>query len=107
MDLNSAIEAQGYNSGEEIIMSEDADDYVGLNEYSSSNITSKVTTIAGSVLNSIVNTMSDGILNSGNDKVIGNYKFVFDNGNNRDSSNEEIMAEMNQLILTISKSSQV
>ncbi len=66
---------------------------------------SKTATIVGSKLNSIVNAMNDGQLTGGTAKTIGKYTFVFDNGNNRNTSdNTELKAVLTDLVINISKS---
>ena len=84
-----AVQATGLNSGDAI-------------NVPSNTTSSKVATIVGSKLNSITNVMSDGKLANGT-RTIGEYKFVFDNGSNRKSNNEELKAVLNQLVVAIDK----
>ena len=104
---DEAITAIGNDSGEDIDLTRDLGDAtISVGEYSNATTTSATTTITGSILNSIVNDMSDGVLTAGAGKTIAKYKMVFDNGNNRTLSNEELKAQLVSLDLTISTSSQ-
>lgn len=84
-----AVQATGLNSGDAIVVDASA-------------TSSKVATIVGSKLNSITNVMSDGKLANGT-RTIGEYKFVFDNGANRKSNNEELKAVLDRLVVAIDK----
>jgi hypothetical protein len=97
------VVANGDNSGEIITM---ADGSAGWGEWDSSQ-SSNVDVITGSTLNSITNPMSDGTLTGGTGKIIGKYTFTFDNGSNRDASNNEMKAIMDKLVITWSKSTNV
>ncbi|MDP3899802.1 MAG: hypothetical protein Q8Q23_01845 [bacterium] len=103
LSANKAITAQGSESGTDITLVNGGDG-VNVGEYSASTTASKLATTTGSRLTSVTNAMSDGNLAGGNDKIVGKFKFVFDNGTNRTSGNEELKAEMRQLILTIASS---
>lgn len=103
-----AVEAIGVNSGLDIAIVEDTDNSVAAGDYASwKDATTTTATITGSVLNSIVNTLDDGVLTSGNGKTIGEYKFVFDNGTNRTAApdNTELKAELAMLNVTVASSS--
>jgi hypothetical protein len=70
--------------------------------------TSKTATIVGSKLNSVVNAMTDGQLTGGLAKTIGKYTLTFDNGANRNTSdNTELKAVLTELVVTMSTSSAV
>ncbi|OGF25987.1 hypothetical protein A2303_02625 [Candidatus Falkowbacteria bacterium RIFOXYB2_FULL_47_14] len=103
----AAFTAEGGNSGTSITVSAATSGTVGTNQWDSWEFaTSSQTNITGSVLNSVVNTLADGVLTGGNGKTVGKYKFVFDNGTNRaTSTNETTKAQMRQLILTFATSS--
>ncbi|MDI3496477.1 MAG: hypothetical protein PWQ35_498, partial [Patescibacteria group bacterium] len=96
-DLTS-VEAIGDSSGEDIVSS----DGLTIN-----NNTSNLATIVGSKLLSVTNMMSDGTLTGGAGKVLGKYKLVFDNGNNRDKNNEDLKATLSQIKLTLSSTATV
>lgn len=100
---NEAVKAEGVNSGEALTMIEgDATPTAG--QYSIASTKTKTASTTGAILTSIVNTMSDGALTGGNGKIIGKYKFVFDNGSNRTVTNEELKAQLKTLILNVSTS---
>lgn len=102
---DKAVTAQGKDSGQDIACVPDADSNVEAGQYAASTVLSKKAMITGSVLNSVANAQSDSTLYAGPAKIIGKYKFVFDNGTNRTSGNEELKAQMKTLNLTISTSS--
>ncbi len=108
LSADEAVTAVGVDSGEDVDCNDAGDATVAVGEYSNwGHATTTVATITGSVLNSIVNDMSDGTLTGGSNKTIAKYKFVFDNGSNRTAANEELKAELNTLVLTIATSSHV
>ena len=88
------IEAMGNVSGEDIT----ATTGTGV---------SKVATIVGSKLKSITNAMTDGTLTGGAGKILGKYKFVFDNGNNRTTTNEDMKAILTSITVTFSNTATV
>ncbi|MCK5416494.1 hypothetical protein KAI92_03645 [Candidatus Parcubacteria bacterium] len=105
-----AIKAIGVNSSEDITLAAAATATVGIGEWANSNFaTTTVSTISGSVLTSIVKAMDDTTLTNETDQVIGKYKFVFNNGENRTAApdNEELKAQMRLLTLTLATSSGV
>jgi hypothetical protein len=104
LGASETLKVTGVNSGQDITMTE-AIGEVGYNEFQNSTITSKESIIVGSVLTSIVNDMSDGVLTSGNGRTIGKYIFTFNNGSNRTMANEELKAQMKALVLNIASSS--
>ncbi len=104
----AAVTAEGVDSGDTITLTQDpGDGTISAGEYASATTTSKTATIVGSVLTSVTNAMDDTTLSGGNSKTIAKYKFVFDNGSNRNTDNEELKARMKQLILTLATSSNV
>lgn len=106
LNANEAVTAQGVASGEDITLHEDANSTLTDNEYSAStDIKSKTTTITGSALTAIVNDMDDGSIPLGDNKIIGKYKFVFDNADNRTDLNEELKAELVQLAVSLATTS--
>ncbi len=62
---------------------------------------SNTATIVGSKLNSVSNALSDGKLTSGLSRTIAKYTLVFDNGSNRDTSNDAIKAYLDTFDLTV------
>ena len=104
LSSGEAVTAQGVDSGIDITMAEDDDATPEDNEYSFDGKNSKTATIAGAVLTSIVNAMDDGTLVGGS-RTIAKYKFTFDNGTNRTTSNDELKAQLVELILTVATSS--
>lgn len=102
---STAVKAVGDDSGEDLTMTQDVNDTIDWNEFQKATTTSKTATLTGSVLNSIVNTMDDGVLSGGNGKTIGEYKFVFDNGSNRTTGNSTLKAELAMLNITVASSS--
>ncbi len=108
-DDTTAITAEGVDSGDAITMTLDDNGTLIDNEYErAAEGVTKETKITGSVLTSIVNTMSDAVLVGGNGKIIGKYKFVFDNGLNRSTTtNEALLAEMKTLVLNVATSTGV
>jgi hypothetical protein len=108
LNANEAVTAIGIDSGEDVDCDDAGDASAAVGEYTGGGYASTtVATITGSVLNSVVNDMSDGTLTGGANKTIAKYKFVFDNGSNRTATNEELMAELHTLVLTISTSSSI
>ena len=89
------IEAMGNVSGEDITA-----DITGIG-------VSKVATIVGSKLKSITNAMTDGTLTGGAGKILGKYKFVFDNGNNQTTTNEDMKAILTSIKVTFSSTATV
>ncbi|MCF7860428.1 hypothetical protein K9M09_02300 [Patescibacteria group bacterium] len=100
----SSITATGENSGTAITLAVSADGTIGAGEWSQAATTSKTATITGSLLTTIANAMDDGLLTGGTAKTLGKYTFVFDNGSNRNTSNEELMAYLDAISFTVSKS---
>ncbi|MDD3123786.1 MAG: hypothetical protein PHC62_09815, partial [Candidatus Izemoplasmatales bacterium] len=87
------VTASGNNSNEEINSTDLVVDTA---------VDSKIATVVGTKLNSIVNTLSDGKLANGT-KTIGEYKFIFDNASNRGSDNDELKATLTNLVIDIAK----
>ncbi|MEA3398677.1 MAG: hypothetical protein U9R06_02965 [Patescibacteria group bacterium] len=106
LSADEAVVAQGVNSGTSVTIAEDGDATVSDSKYASwKYATTTIATISGSVLTSITNNLADGVIKQGNDKVIGKYTFVFDNGSNRVAvTNEALKAELYQLKLTVATS---
>ncbi|MBU1160264.1 hypothetical protein KKG18_00380, partial [Patescibacteria group bacterium] len=104
---DKSVTAQGVDSGEEITIVEELGGTLDAGEYSLPTVLSKTANISGSVLNSVVNAMSNATLTGGNGKTIGKYTFTFDNGANRTSSNAELKAELNTLVLAVATSTGV
>jgi hypothetical protein len=105
---DKAATAQGIDSGIDVTLVGDVDGgTVAVGQYASTTILTKEAKMTGSVLNSVVNALSDGVLTAGNGKTIGKYTFVFDNGANRTAANEELKAQMVSLALTIATSTGV
>jgi hypothetical protein len=109
LSANEAVTAIGEDSGEDIDCDEDDNGAVAAGDYAYwGDATTTEATITGSVLNSIVNDMSDGTLTAGSGRTIGKYKFVFDNGSNRaTTTNEELKAQLVELKITVATSSTV
>jgi hypothetical protein len=103
----SAFTIKGVESTDAITMTQNVTGTLSDNEYAKSTTTTKIASTTGSILNSIVNSLADGNLTGGTGKTIGKYTFVFDNGTNRTSSNEELKAELTTLILNVATSSGV
>ena len=102
--VNQAVTAAGVDTGSDITIIEDANGTLATGEYTGSTTKSMLATTTGSILTSVVNTMADGTLAGGTGKTVAKYKFVFDNGNNRNSDNTELKAQLRQLILTLATS---
>ncbi|MCK4554095.1 hypothetical protein KAU19_03980, partial [Candidatus Parcubacteria bacterium] len=104
--VDKAITAIGNDSGDDIdLVCSDAS--LGVGEYDNASTTSKLATTTGSILTSVVNDLSDSTLTGGNGKIIGKYKFTFDNGTNRTSANIELKAQLREIVLTIASSTNV
>jgi hypothetical protein len=95
----TSAEAIGNSSGEDIVSGD------GLT--TTGTVASKKATIVGSKLVSVTNMMSDGTLTGGTGKVLGKYKLVFDNGDNRDSANEVLKAALSSIKITFSSTATV
>ena len=93
-----AVEAMGNVSGETLAISDGLTNSGGV---------SKTATIVGSKLVSVVNSMSDGTLTGGTGKILGKYTLVFDNGSNRDTSNEALKAALSEIEITFSNTATV
>ena len=105
---SAAVKAIGVDSGEDVTLAVASTATVAAGEWANPNLaTTTYATITGSVLNSIANTMDAGVLDSIGVQTIGEYKFVFDNGTNRTTANEELKAQMRELQLTFSTSTGV
>ena len=107
LSTDEAVKATGVDSGTAITIIEDTDGTVAAGEYSLGSVHSKTASTTGSILTVITNDMSNGTLAGGNNKIIGKYKFVFDNGSNRTTENQELKAQLRTLILNIATSSGV
>ena len=109
LSANTAVTAEGVESGSAITCDEDANTTVAVGEYSEwGNATSTTMTLQGSVLTSIVSAMDDTTLTAGNNKIIGKYTFTFDNGSNRIATGTDpIMAELTTLAISFATSSGV
>lgn len=106
-DAANGVVAKGDNSGADITMVSDPNGSVINGEWSDESTFSKTATIVGSELTTISNDMNDGTLTGGTSKVLGKYKFVFNNGNNRNTANEELKAIFDALTITFSKTSAI
>lgn len=103
-----SITASGVNSGVDLTLAVDADGTLVAGEWSrAAEGTSRTNVVTGSKLNSITNAMSDATLTGGTGKVLAKYTFVFDNGDNRNSANEELKAILDKLVVTFSKSAAI
>jgi hypothetical protein len=103
-DAATGVVAEGANSGTAITMVTNPGSTVIAGEWSEVGVVSKTATITGTVLTTITNAMTDAILTGGTAKTLGKYTFVFDNGSNRNTSNEELMAYLDAISFTVSKS---
>lgn len=99
----TALTATGANSGTDLASGNAST--AGKYNISESNNKTKTATIVASKLNSVVDAMGNQPLVGGLNKVIAKYKFVFNDGNNRNSSNEPYKADLTELKLTIATSS--
>lgn len=90
-----AITATGADSGEDIT------------ESTTGTGSSKTATVVGSKLNSVVNNLTDGTLVGGTSKTLAKYTFTFENGSNREANNDELKADLQNLVLTVSKAEDV
>jgi hypothetical protein len=97
------VEAKGFDSGNTIEMTGVDTTDMTWDKFDYEAI-SKKNYIVGSKLNTVVNNLSDGTLTGGSNKVLGEYKFTFDNGDNRTSSNDELKAILSKLKVTFDKS---
>ena len=99
----TALTATGANSGTDLASGNAST--AGKYNIHASNHTTKTATIVASKLNSVVDAMGNQTLVGGLNKVIAKYKFVFNDGDNRNTSNEPYKADLTQLKLTIATSS--
>jgi len=99
-----SVDAKGANSSEDITMGAGSGD-LSFGQYSPAATTTNQATLTGAKLTSVVSEDLDDTLLSGGTSEIAKYKFVFDNGENRNPSNEEMLAQMQNLKLTIASSS--
>ncbi|HBA36885.1 TPA: hypothetical protein DCZ15_03350 [Candidatus Falkowbacteria bacterium] len=107
-DIATGVVATGVNSSASITLVVDPDaDTVATGQWAAASITSNTATIVGSALTTITNAMSDATLTGGTAKILGKYTFVFDNGSNRNASNEELKAYLDALKVTVNKSTAV
>ena len=105
---NDAVKATGVDSGSDIDLVEDTNGGAAeVGDYTIASTKSKTASTTGSILTVITNDMANGTLSGGNNKIIGEYKFVFANGLNRTSVNTELKAQLRTLILTLATSSGV
>lgn len=107
LTANQAVVAVGVESGEDVTIVEDVNGTIAVGEYSIDTVRTKTASTTGSILSTITNDMSNGTLSGGANKIIGQYKFLFDNGSNRTTDNLEMKAALRQLILSIATSSGV
>jgi hypothetical protein len=101
------VVATGVDSGLDVALAVSADGTVIAGEWAYETTKTKTATVSGAVLNSIVNALTDGTLQGGQDKIVGKYTLVFENGSNRTTTNEELKAVLDDLTLTVSKSADV
>ena len=106
-DAATGVVAKGNNSSADITMVTNPGGAVGNGEWSAVGVKSKTATIVGSYMSTITNAMSEGPLTGGTAKVLGKFKFVFDNGSNRNIANEELKAFLDAMTITFSKASKV
>ncbi|KKR91178.1 MAG: LPXTG-motif cell wall anchor domain protein [Parcubacteria group bacterium GW2011_GWC2_42_12] len=105
---DDAVTAVGVDLGDDITCVEDTNGTVAAGDYAEWGIaTSTTATIHGSILTSITNPMSDTTLTNGTDQIIGKYKFIFNNGSNRNSDNTELKARLVTLGLSLATSTGV
>jgi hypothetical protein len=107
LSTDEAVKARGVDSGEAITIIEDTNGTLAVGEYDLASVKSKTASTTGSILNVITNDMADGTLSGGTNKIVGEYKFVFDNGTNRTTENAELKAQLRELIVNIATSSGV
>lgn len=107
LGVDEAVKAQGVDSGEAITIVEDGNGTIAAGEYSLGSVKSKTASTTGAILTSVVNVMSDGALTGGTGKIIGKYKFVFNNGSNRTATNAVLKAQLRTLILNVATSTGV
>jgi len=107
INATSGVVAQGDESGIDTGIVLDANGTLVMGEWSEAAVVSKTNTVNGAVLNSITNNMADGVLTGGSQKVLGKYKFVFDNGSNRKADNTDLKAIIDNMVITVNKSSAV
>jgi hypothetical protein len=103
----NGIVAKGADSQLPITLVTNPGGNVDAGEWSAVGVTSKTATVTGAILNSVTNALSDGTLMGGSSKIIGKYTLVFDNGSNRTATNDELKAILDNLTITVSKSSAV
>jgi len=117
-----AVVAKGINDGgatatarvnKTVIYSVDAEaDVTAKGVSSSENITGadltvvkddalNTATVVASKLNSVANALADGKLTNGLSRTIAKYTLVFDNGENRDDSNDAVKAYLSTFDLTV------
>ncbi|MFA7050129.1 MAG: hypothetical protein WC164_03430, partial [Patescibacteria group bacterium] len=94
-------------SGADITLAVDAGATFDAGEWSAAAVKSRTNVVTGSKLNSITNSLADTTLAGGIGKVLAKYTFVFENGANRDTANEELKAIFDKLVITVSKSAAV
>lgn len=97
LSSNEAVIARGLESGEKIHMIEGSDDSVNFNQYSSSDKLSKKVSITGSLLHSVFNALENQSIYPKGRRIIGEYKFIFDNGRNRNTNNEPLKSSFRSL----------
>lgn len=102
----SGVTAEGADSGEAIAMAAAGGGTPAMGQYDDVDAT-KATGVTGSVLTAVVNDMPDGTLTGGTGKIIGQYKLTFNNGSNRNADNTELKAQLNNLYVAVSKSTNV
>jgi len=106
-DIATGIVAKGGNSSSDITLAVDTNGTIIAGEWTAAATTSKTATIVGSALTTITNALSDATLTGGTSKTLGKYKFVFDNGSNRNASNDELKAYLDAMSITVNKSTAV
>jgi hypothetical protein len=107
LSTDESVKAKGVDSGEDITIVENPSGTVGTGEYAWADTKTKTASTTGSILTVITNDMDNGTLAGGNNKIVGQYKFLFDNGSNRTSENQELKAQLRELIVNIATSSGV
>jgi hypothetical protein len=107
LSVDEAVKAEGYDSGEAITIVEQTAATLATSEYSLASEKTKTASTTGSILTSVTNAMEDGTLTAGSGKIVGKYTFVFDNADNRASTNEELKAQLVTLVLNVTTSTEV
>lgn len=97
------VEAKGASTQTDVTMVADGDGSPESNEWDDTD-PSKMATVMAAVVTNVANSMSNGTLQGGANKILGEYTVTINRGSNRDSDNQTYPLTLTTAVLTFSTS---